>query len=127
MRGGGSTRARPSSCADLAAPLIQLEEEIEVRVPEGGTLPTLNESELEHWSPQGECVPNLGHTFVPQQNFLSEGCNFGTATANSWQETNVVVENVVNIAEERHQEVMLDMTSTTNENHQQASNDELGR
>ena len=72
--GGTSARARPRSCADLAAPLIQLEEN-EERVLETVTLPTLQESNEEHLSP----------------------------TANSWQQTNVAVENVVIIAEERHQ------------------------
>ncbi len=51
---------------------------------------------------------------------MNEGCNIGTAAANSWQEANVAVENVVNIAEERHLEVMLNMTFTTSEHHQQA-------
>ncbi len=59
------------------------------------------------------------NTYVPQQNIVSEGCNFGPTTANTWQETHVAVENVVNIAEERHQEAMTNMASTTYENHQQ--------
>ena len=44
--GGNSGRARPRSSADLATPLIQLEES-EQRVSETGTLPTLRESNEE--------------------------------------------------------------------------------
>ena len=131
--GGNSARARPRSSADLAAPLIQLEES-EERVPETGTLPTLQESNEEHLSPKGESAltslellspkgeraSNPSHTFVLNQNIINDGCNFGTATANSWQETHAAVENVVNIAEERHQEVMFNMASTTSESHQLA-------
>ena len=71
--GGKSARARPRSCADLAAPIIQLEEEYEERVLEVVTLPTLKESEQEHLSPQRESTYNPSHTFVLQQNFENEG------------------------------------------------------
>ena len=82
--GGNSARARPRSSADLAAPLIQLEES-EERVPETGTLPTLQESNEEHLSPKGESALtpqeflspkgertyNPSHTFVLQQNICN--------------------------------------------------------
>ena len=49
---------------------------------------------------------------------MNEGCNFGTATANTWQETNVAVGHVVQIAEERHYNAVVSMAETTNEVHQ---------
>ena len=49
--GGNSARARPRFCTALAAPLIQLEEELEDRVLEVVSLPTLKESQQERLSP----------------------------------------------------------------------------
>ena len=56
----------------------------------------------EHFAPK-EAGAAPSNTYVLQHNIVSEGCSFGATTANSWQETTVAVENVVNIAEERHQ------------------------
>ncbi len=71
-----------------------------------------------HSFPQGESGSAQNHTFVLQQNITNEGCNFGTATNNHWQETSIVVDHVVNIAEERHQEVVNNMSSAASQSHQ---------
>ena len=38
-------------------------------------------------------------TYVLSQNIMNDGCNFGTAIANSRQDTHIVVEQVMHVAE----------------------------
>ena len=93
---GTSARARQRSSAELAVPLIQLDEVLNV-LPEAQESPTYclpvnMESESGH-----------GHTFIFQHSDTNEGCHFGAQTANTWQEAHVAVNNVVRVAEERRQ------------------------
>ena len=64
-------------------------------------------------------TPSSSTTYVLNQNILNDGCNFGTAFAKSWQDTNIVVEHVVQIDEGRHSQAMASMAETTNLDHQQ--------
>ena len=113
--GGTSTRARQRSSAELAVPLIQLEEVFET-VP----LPTTQESSENRSSVKMESEAAQGHTFVLQHNFANDGCHIGPQTATTWQDNHVAVEHVVSIAEVRHEEAFFNMASTTEESHQQA-------
>ncbi len=126
----GSARGRSSSPADLLN-LIRLDDSEDRLVDANGPPTTLRELPLEPMFPRGESDPtNLGHSF-PQgesgsaqnhtfalQHITNEGCSFGTATNNHWESTSIAVDNVVNIAEERRQEVMINMSSAASQSHQ---------
>ncbi len=71
-------------------------------------------------SPEGESAYAPSNTFVLQQNIVNEWVWLWESNSQLLARTNVAVEYVANIAEERHREVMFNMASTTNENHQQA-------
>ena len=49
------------------------------------------------------------NTIYVNKNIVNGDCNFGNATANVWQETNVALGHVVQIAEERHSNAMTNM------------------
>ena len=48
----------------------------------------------------------------------TDGCNFGTVNANSHNETSVAVENVVQLAEARHLQTVVNLTDSANQEHQ---------
>ena len=68
--------------------------------------------------PQGGLLhPN---TFVLNQTMVNnEGCSFGTVTANVRNETNLAVEQVVQMAEARHLNTVTPMAETANHEHLQ--------
>ena len=57
--------------------------------------------------------------YVLQQNILNEGCNFGTALANSRQDTHIAVEQVIYAAEGLHSQAMANMAEQAQWDHQQ--------
>ena len=58
--------------------------------------------------------------FVVSQTVVNhDGCNFGTATTNVRNETNVAVENVVQLAEARHYHAVLNLAESANHEHLQ--------
>ncbi len=74
------------------------------------------------WTPSRPPItetPTSSSTYVLSQNILNDGCDFGAAVANAWQEAGIAVEHVVHIAEERHSQAMASMAETTNLDHQQ--------
>ena len=133
----GPASGRPTflgTCSRSSAELpnlIRLDDSDDRLVDANGPPTTLRELPLGQMFPSGESDPtNLGHSF-PQgesgsaqnhtfalQHITNEGCSFGTATNNHWESTSIAVDNVVNIAEERRQEVMINMSSAASQSHQ---------
>jgi hypothetical protein len=62
-------------------------------------------------------APSASATFHIQQNVSNDGCHVRPHTKNSVVNTNVAIENVIQLAEQRHQEVMYHLTSVAEENH----------
>ena len=90
-------------------------------LPHGGSIACPPQGGLSHGAaspPQGG-LPHL-NTFVVNQTVLNnDGCNFGTVTANTRNETNVAVENVVQLAEARHYNTVVHLAETANHEHLQ--------
>ena len=50
---------------------------------------------------------------------MNDGCNFGTAIANSRQDTHIAVEQVMHVAEGLHSQAMASMAESTHWDHRQ--------
>mgnify|MGYP000588784532 CR=1 FL=1 len=66
--------------------------------------------------PAGAGSEPQGTTYLLQQDVLTANL-FESKVTNSWQETNIAVDSVKQLAEQRHQEVVKDLTSMAEENH----------
>ncbi len=129
--GGNSAGAQRDATTDQ--PLIELDVSAETRVALG--LPVKGSSQvvpiraadglLVKAGSQDSLVktgsptaaPPTSAAFLIQQSISNEGCHFGPQTKNSLVDTSVAVENVMLVAEQRHQDVMYRMTSVAEERH----------